>query len=312
MSKYHVLAVAAVAALLAAGCAQPPPPDTGPEPCPVGYFSATGEEPCEPAPPGTFVDTEGATEATLCPSGTYQDQPGQSSCIQAPPGSFVAISGATEATQCPIGTYQPNLGAAECLVAGIGTYVDTNGSTSVAGCPAGTTTLSEGSTSASDCSALVFAVAYSNLDGIAGYNPAGADVLISQLVDFNGDDVPSVGDMVFTNQYPLDFASSSFGMFQVTQHTVVSFVGTVTSTAIYAATANGDQLDFYDSPDVEIYDEVHDGSAVFWVGDRITSTPDRIALSSSASEAPSQPDTIVHISQNSVGDDAFINVDILI
>ena len=38
----------------------------------VRRFLATGEEPCTPAPVGTFVDVEGATEATPCPPGCTQ------------------------------------------------------------------------------------------------------------------------------------------------------------------------------------------------------------------------------------------------
>ena len=135
MKKRFVFAVAAVTALLAAGCVMPPaPPDPGPELCPPGFFSATGEAPCTPAPLGTFVDSEGATEATDCPPGFYQDEEGQVSCKAALPGTFVDVSGATSANLCPLGRFQPNAAATECLLAPVGAYVDVEGA--VASTPA--------------------------------------------------------------------------------------------------------------------------------------------------------------------------------
>ena len=86
-------------------------------PCAAGRFSATGTEPCDPAPAGTFVATEGATEAT----------------------------------PCPLGTYQPDGGTTSCLRADIGSYVDQAGSTTQTSCPAGTSTAAAGSTAADDC-----------------------------------------------------------------------------------------------------------------------------------------------------------------
>jgi hypothetical protein len=86
------------------------------------------------APPGRFVDTAGATEATQCLVGTYQDAAGQFSCIKAPLGSFVGTTGATQTTPAPLGT-----------------YVDTIGAAFPTDCPSGTTTRSVGSDSADDC-----------------------------------------------------------------------------------------------------------------------------------------------------------------
>ena len=67
--------------------------------CAAGTYSSTGlstdTTPCTPAPPGSFVDTTGATAATLCPLGTFQPDSGQTSCVEAPPGSFVDTTGAT-------------------------------------------------------------------------------------------------------------------------------------------------------------------------------------------------------------------------
>jgi hypothetical protein len=214
----YVATLAAVVVLVAVACvpAPPePPPDGEPDLCQPGWFSATGEEPCDPAPAGTFVDSEGATEATDCEPGTYQDQEGQTSCEPAQPGSYVDVAGATAATLCPLGTYQPDAGQTSCLQALIGTYVGTTGATAATNCPTGETTDSTGSTSLSDCYVPgdVLAIAYSNLDGSAGFAPGGADRLISRLVDTNTDGVPSAGDTIEFGEYPLDVLASDFGTF---------------------------------------------------------------------------------------------------
>ena len=83
--------------------------------CEPGYFSPTGTEPCDPAPQGSYVSTVGATEATLCPVGTYSDIVGAASCQPAPQGSYVSTVGATEATLCPVG-YTSEAGAIECYL----------------------------------------------------------------------------------------------------------------------------------------------------------------------------------------------------
>jgi hypothetical protein len=122
-----------------------------PAPCGVGTWSATGTEPCTPAAPGSFVDTEAATAATLCAAGSYQDQAGQSSCVLAPAGYFVSTVGAVVATACPVGTYQDQAGQVSCLPAPVGFYVGTVGAVAATACPTGTTTLQEGATSQESC-----------------------------------------------------------------------------------------------------------------------------------------------------------------
>ena len=67
--------------------------------------------------------------------------------------------------------------------------------------------------------ARVFAIAFTNLDGVAGFN-RGADVLISELVDTNRDNTVNAGDTVHMGSYPLTFAGTTFGTFGVTSHTV--------------------------------------------------------------------------------------------
>ena len=67
--------------------------------------------------------------------------------------------------------------------------------------------------------ASVFAIAFTNRDGVAGFDRA-ADVLIAELVDTNRDNAVNAGDTVHMGGYPLDFAASAFGTFGVTSHTV--------------------------------------------------------------------------------------------
>jgi hypothetical protein len=156
-------------ALIGLGCTPPPaPPGTD---CPVGTFSATGDAPCTPAPPGTFVNTVGATSATQCALGTFQPSAAQVSCLLSPLGFFVAATGSTSATAAPAGTFVDTVGAASatpcavgtfqglvasisCTFAPVGSYVDVVGAVAAIECPPGTTTLATGSTSESDCVVL--------------------------------------------------------------------------------------------------------------------------------------------------------------
>ncbi len=154
----------------------------------------------------------------------------------------------------------------------------------------------------------VLAVAYTNVDGIDGYDET-ADVLIAQLIDTNTDDVPSAGDTVVTNRYPLDFAAATFGTFQVTTHTVAS-VSSNSSNYLNVLDAAGSQFIWASDP-VEQYAEqvgfgfgtvnVHDGPATY--ADLIWATL----------AAPSAPDTALLIeTPDTTGDDPFVDVDILV
>ena len=119
--------------------------------CSPGSFSATGAEPCQPAPVGSFVDTTGATSATLCAAGTYSPSTGATSCLLAPAGTFVSSTGAAEATPCEPGSFNGVEGSITCLLAPIGSYVDTTGATAPTACPEGSTNSAAGATSASSC-----------------------------------------------------------------------------------------------------------------------------------------------------------------
>ena len=119
--------------------------------CQPGTYSTTGSEPCDEAPAGSFVDTEGATEATLCPVGTFSASAGAVACTEAPAGSFVDIEGATEATLCLVGTFSASAGAVACTDAPAGSFVDVEGATTATACPEGQTTDGAGSESGDAC-----------------------------------------------------------------------------------------------------------------------------------------------------------------
>ncbi|HYI15024.1 MAG TPA: PxKF domain-containing protein, partial [Thermomicrobiales bacterium] len=112
--------------------------------CQPGTFSASGSEPCEMAPAGSFVADAGATAATLCPAGTYQDQLGQTSCVLAQPGSYVDTTGAVAAIPCAPGYFQPFEAQSSCNPAPAGSFVATSGATAATQCSPGTFSATSG------------------------------------------------------------------------------------------------------------------------------------------------------------------------
>lgn len=105
--------------------------------CAVGNYSETGNAPCSPAPAGRFVSTVGATSATACPAGTYQNLTGQSACSPASAGHFVSSSGSVAQIPCPAGSFQNQTGQNSCIAAAPGFYVDASGAATQTACPAG-------------------------------------------------------------------------------------------------------------------------------------------------------------------------------
>ncbi len=85
-------------------------------PCAAGSYSTTGDEPCTAAPAGSYVGTAGASSATPCSAGTYQDLTGQISCKPAGLGFYVPTSGAASQTACPVGETTLVTGATSCVV----------------------------------------------------------------------------------------------------------------------------------------------------------------------------------------------------
>ena len=91
--------------------------------CATGTFSATGNEPCMVAQPGSYVATSGATAQTPCPPGTYSSGPGASSCTATPAGTY-ATGAATSPTPCQVGTVSI-AGSSTCTATATTTTMET-------------------------------------------------------------------------------------------------------------------------------------------------------------------------------------------
>jgi hypothetical protein len=161
----------------------------------------------------------------------------------------------------------------------------------------------------------IFAVAYGDVDTADGdYNPA-VDLMIAKFVDGEGtaaDGLPGVGDKLITNQYPTSFATTGFGTFNLTEHTITN-VFSATSSAM--ALQEGDQawFRFYNGEygNHEFYHEyfVYMGPEdSMWVDGIASELEDKIEF---VTGSPSQPQTSLStITQPQGTDDAFIDVDI--
>ena len=160
----------------------------------------------------------------------------------------------------------------------------------------------------------ILAVAYTNVDGVAGYDVA-ADVLIAKLVDTNADGVVSVGDTVVTDQYPLDSDASRFGTFQNTSHAVTS-VTNATSDQILLEVGPDTEVEWDAPPDYAQWSEIDTTGQVFrqtvivdghfaGVGNAIQADP--------LLPTPSAPDTYVDFSDlGADNDESFLDIDISI
>jgi hypothetical protein len=87
-------------------------------PCQVGTFSATGYLPCDAAPLGSYVSIAGATEATLCPAGSFAGSTGSYVCTPASAGSYVATPGSSTQQTCAAG-YTSAANAITCVAIAI-------------------------------------------------------------------------------------------------------------------------------------------------------------------------------------------------
>ncbi len=115
---------------------------------PGTYNTASGGEPCTPAPAGSYATGPGATGFLPCPQGTYSTG-GAVNCTPAPPGSYATGPVATSVLPCPSGTYSTG-GAAGCTPAQPGSYAQGPGATAELPCPAGFTS----QTGAASCTAV--------------------------------------------------------------------------------------------------------------------------------------------------------------
>jgi hypothetical protein len=69
----------------------------------------------------------------------------------------------------------------------------------------------------------IYAVAYTNADGIPGYSAAGCDVFLSALVENSGDSTAGAGDLILFGRRPTKFQPAyGFASFAVTSVNVAS------------------------------------------------------------------------------------------
>jgi hypothetical protein len=121
----------------------------------------------------------------------------------------------------------------------------------------------------------VYALAYTNADGIAGYSACG-DNLIGAIVEASGDGVPSAGDKVLFGQFPTAFSAPyGFTSFPATEATLTgisacdasSLVGDVLGAqAAFVHTASVDGFGWgyvqeFTNPFVLLLDQSGGGSA---------------------------------------------------
>lgn len=161
-------------------------------------------------------------------------------------------------------------------------------------------------------SALVHAVAYTDVNTADGAYDPDVDVLIAKLIDGPGaanDGIPGAGDLVITNQYPKGFAASSFGDFTVTEHVVDTVFGS--SQFCIADNAAARFAWSHVDPQNESYSEVpnpFDLEALTLIDDGLpTGANDRLKIEATS---PSEPVDTLEIFAFDSTDQAFIDVEL--
>ena len=148
------------------------------------------------------------------------------------------------------------------------------------------------------------AVAYANIDGVDGYDDSGTDVLISKLVDTNGDEVPSAGDTVVLGRYPIDYGATAFGTFDDPVHTVTDVIFL---TDQFGASVDIGQFIWANSANGEVAAGV---GAAPWnaVDSKVEGSTEQLTVQLGA---PGSPDTAVpKQDRRATGtDDSFVDVD---
>lgn len=157
---------------------------------------------------------------------------------------------------------------------------------------------------------LIFAVAYTDVDESDGDYNADVDVLISKLVDGNGDGVLNAGDLVITDRYPTDLLGTAFGNFGVTQATIIQVIG---SSSTQCGVDAGDLVQYFwtDNSLNERYSEF-DVFEASRFRDLVTDenplfVTDRLGLNSLS---PSQPASTSFLHRISQVDDTFLDIDL--
>jgi hypothetical protein len=152
----------------------------------------------------------------------------------------------------------------------------------------------------------VFAIAYSDLDQNGSFDPE-TDVLISKFIDGPGSDdgVPGAGDLIVTDQYPLDLGMGAFGAFGVTEHVVTG--SSPTGTRCMAAASSGSFI-WEKSTTLENYEESAGSGNLSFFRDSTASGGSDVVVAVTTS--PSRPTVAVSPFRMDDTDDAFLEVEL--
>ncbi len=160
----------------------------------------------------------------------------------------------------------------------------------------------------------ILAVAYSEVDQVAGFTAG--DTLISAFEDVDGDGLPSIGDTIRTNRFPLNPAASEFGMFEKTVHRITAIIWYTyqpSLLAIQVDTASGlnQSFSWHNTISIEGYSEQYlshlSDAAAF--RDQLTQSGSDQVLTNGIS--PSVPSVSpLNVRAHAPGDQDFLNVEI--
>lgn len=155
----------------------------------------------------------------------------------------------------------------------------------------------------------VFAIAYSNLNGVAGYQSGSADVLIAALLDEDENGVVSIGDKIITSQFPNNFSATSFTGVRVSEH-IITGLPLVSALQINVTAAGNFTFNFQSLPNIsQQYRENNGFNQVDIYDSTGASFNDAIDINTSAPSQPTSTTARMTINQRST-DDNFIDVDI--
>ena len=161
---------------------------------------------------------------------------------------------------------------------------------------------------------VVLAIAYINRDGLAGYNAASGDTLISKLLDTDLDGTTSIGDTIVTGQFPTDFNASGVGSFLLNTFQVTADHAEVRSDEVHVWVGNR-LYSWVSAIDNcrDHYIETYYGQAYAgWttIVDGSCGWPDKLKIRAGS---PSSPDLVagdIFLIKDGFTDDAFLEVDI--
>mmetsp|Transcript_3860 Transcript_3860/g.6766 ORF Transcript_3860/g.6766 Transcript_3860/m.6766 type:complete len:1674 (-) Transcript_3860:431-5452(-) len=120
--------------------------------CPMGFYTdVRGSNSCLPCPAGKFSNAEGSPQCALCFKGFYQPDIGQTVCLSCPKGYMSSDTGSTVCTPCSSGSYNDDIARGQCKEAPAGFFISEVAAVAALPCPEHAITLTEASTSDTDC-----------------------------------------------------------------------------------------------------------------------------------------------------------------